>query len=259
MPRPPDAALRRREALRAMLSRGEAVATTALARRFGVNGITIRRDLTDLQREGTVVRTHGGAVPAQRITFEFALEERRRRRLDEKRRIGAAAARRVREGQTLFLDTGTTTFELARALVAAAPPCRVATSSLVIASILWGRPGIELHLLGGRVRDGSPDLVGSGTELMLDRLAADLAFVGSEGLDPARGNFAEHVDAARVTERMAANARRVVVVADQSKLGKTGPARCLAIAEIDELITDRGADRRIVAALRARGVKVSAV
>jgi DeoR/GlpR family transcriptional regulator of sugar metabolism len=253
MPRPPDAALRRREALRAMLSRGEAVATTALARRFGVNGITIRRDLTDLQREGTVVRTHGGAVPAQRITFEFALEERRRRRLDEKRRIGAAAARRVREGQTLFLDTGTTTFELARALVAAAPPCRGATS------ILWGRPGIELHLLGGRVRDGSPDLVGSGTELMLDRLAADLAFVGSEGLDPARGNFAEHVDAARVTERMAANARRVVVVADQSKLGKTGPARCLAIAEIDELITDRGADRRIVAALRARGVKVSAV
>ncbi len=257
MPRPPDGAVRRREGLRAMLARGEAVSTAAIARRLGVNAMTVRRDLDALQADGDVIRTHGGGVPARRIVFEFDFEARRRRNLASKRRIGAEAARRVKAGQTLFLDTGTTTLEVARALAAGAPPCRVATSSLVVAGVLWGRPNVELHLLGGRVRQGSPDLVGSGTELLLDRLTADLAFVGSEGLDPARGSYAEDPEAARVTERMAANARRVVVVADASKLGHAGPARCLAIADLHELITDRGADRKVLAALRARGIAVS--
>ena len=126
--------------------------------------------------------------------------------------------------------------------------CTVITSSLVIASELWASTQVDLMLLGGTVRHGSPDLVGAATEFMLDRLTGDVAFLGSEGMETAR-----------IAERMAANARRVVIVADASKVGLAGTARYAAVTDIDELITDRGADRAAVAALRRRGMTVTLV
>jgi DeoR/GlpR family transcriptional regulator of sugar metabolism len=238
--------------------RGE-IETAEAAERLDVSAMTIRRDLQALEEGGAVVRRYGGAVAAQRIIFEFAFDERRRRNLAEKRRIGAAAAEGVLPGETAFLDTGTTTLEVARALAADGPACTVVTSSLVIASTLWAQKQIDLVLVGGRVRRGSPDLVGPGTELMLDRLTAEVAFVGSDGIDPERGSFAGDMETARVAERMAANARRAVVVADSSKLGRPGAVSYMDIEQMQELITDRGADGAAVAALRDRGVNVTLV
>ena len=250
---------RRRRELTRLLTREGQVSTEEMARRFRVSPMTVRRDLRALEDAGVAVRSYGGAVAAQRITFEFAFDERRRRHLSEKRRIGREAAARVQDGQTLFLDTGTTTLEIARALARMGRRCTVVTSSLVVASELWGCAEVELMLLGGRVRRGSPDLAGPGTELMLDKLSADGAFLGSDGIDPARGCFAADVETARVAERMAAAARRVVVVADGSKLGTAAAVRCLTIDEMDELVTDCGADAKVVAALRRRGVQVTLV
>ena len=242
-----------------LLARGRRVSTVELAERFGVSPMTVRRDLGALAEAGVAVRCYGGAVPAQRITFEFAFDERRRRRLAQKGRIGAEAATRVQPEQVVFIDTGTTTLELARALVRRGVACTVVTGSLVIASELWGSERVELTLVGGRVRRGSPDLVGPGTEVMLDRLTADVAFLGSDGIDPARGSFAADVEAARVAEHMVANARHVVVLADSSKLGLPGAARYARLEQIAELITDRDADRALVGQLRKRGVRVTLV
>jgi len=218
--------------------------------------MTIRRDLKAMETTGVLVRCYGGALAAQRISFEFAFDERRRRRLAEKARIGAVAAGRVRPGQTIMLDTGTTTLQVARALARRGVGCRVITSSLVIASELWGRAGIELMLAGGQVRPGSPDLVGPMTEIMLDRFTADVAFLGSDGIDADRGCFAGDAEAARVCQKMAAGARRVVVVADSCKLGSAGAVRFLNIADIHELITDKAADGSFVRGLRRKGVRV---
>jgi DeoR/GlpR family transcriptional regulator of sugar metabolism len=248
---------RRRRELVSMLSRSRSVSTAEMARRFDVSSMTIRRDLKALEGSGVAVRSHGGAFAAQRITFEFAFDERRRQHPAEKQRIGAAAAEKVGRGQTLFLDTGTTTLEIAGALARLDVPCTVVTSSLVIASKLWGREQIALMLLGGRVRRGSPDLVGPPAEEMLEKLTADIAFLGSDGIDPSRGSFAADVETARIAERMAANARRAIVVADSSKLGHAAAVRYLRIEDMGELITDRGADRSLVAALRRRGLKVT--
>ena len=118
---------------------------------------------------------------------------------------------------------------------------------------------MELLLVGGRVRKGSPDLVGAATEVMLDRLTADIAFIGSEGIDPRRGRFAGDVETARVAERMASYARRVAVVADHSKLGVAGAVRYMPVERMDELITDDRADPAIIKALRRRGVHVTLV
>ncbi len=257
MARSPAQAERRRRKLADALARRGEVSTTEMAERLGVSAMTVRRDLEALEEAGVAVRSYGGAVAAQRITFQFAFDERRRRHLAKKRRIGQEAARRVEAGQTVFLDTGTTTLEVARALAAAGASCTVATSSLGIASTLWGAEGLDLVLLGGRVRRGSPDLAGPGTEVMLERLTADVAFLGSDGVDPGRGSFAGDLEAARVAEGMAASARRVIVVADGSKLGLAGAARCVRIEDVDELITDRGAAAAVVRALRARGVAVT--
>ena len=250
---------RRRQELAGLLSRSDGVSTAAMARRFAVSEMTIRRDLKALEEAGVALRRYGGAAPAQRITFEFAFDGRRRTRLAEKRRIGAEAASRVEQGQTVFLDTGTTTLQVARALVRRGVRCTVVTSSLVIASTLWADDCIELVLVGGRVRRGSPDLVGPGTEVMLDRLTADVAFVGSDGIDPRRGSFAGDLETARVAERMAANARRPVIVADSSKLGRAGAVRYMRAAGMRELITDRAAPAGVVQQLRRQGVEVRLV
>lgn len=253
----PDQAKRRRERLLGRLRRGQTISTERMARTFGVSAMTIRRDLKALSDSGAAVRCYGGALAAQRITFEFAFDEARRRNLPQKRRIGAEAAGRIQPQQTVFLDTGTTTLEIARALARRALPCSVVTSSLVVASELWGREPIELLLLGGRVRRGSPDLVGPATEAVLERLTADIAFLGSEGIDVRRGFFAEDMETARISERMVANSTSTIVVADSSKLGRTGPARFATIEQIDELITDKRAAPAMAKGIAKKGTRVT--
>ncbi len=257
MPRTPQQAQRRQRQLQAWLAERQSVSVAEAARRLGVSAMTVRRDLRALEQSGQVLRCYGGAVAAQRVTLEFAFDQRHRCRLTQKRRIGQAAAARVEPGQTVFLDTGTTTAEIARALAGRPVACRVVTSSLVVASALWGIEPVELILLGGRVRRGSPDLAGPGTELLLERLGGEVAFLGSDGVDVERGCFAGDAEAARVAERMAAAARRVVVVADATKLAAPSAVRYLEIEQMDELITDTDADAAVVRALRRRGVTVT--
>lgn len=259
MPRSSAQAKQRQQAIAEILQSEGNVSNTELAERFGVNPMTIRRDLQQLESSGMLVRCYGGAMMAQRITLEFAFDERHQHQLEEKARIGQAAAGMVSEGDTVFLDTGTTTLEIARALVKRNIACQVMTNSLVIASELWGRGQIGLFLMGGQVRSGSPDLAGAMTEWMLEKVSADIAFLGSDGVDPSRGSFAADMETARIAERMVANAERVIVVADHAKLGRAGKARYAELPSINELITDKQADEKIVHVIRQAGVKVTLV
>ena len=215
-----------------VLAQGKEISVASEARRLGVHPMTIRRDLAALANAGVLVRCYGGGIPAQRITFEFEFDERRRRRLAEKKRLGSAAAERVQPGQTVMLDTGTTTLQVAKAIAASGRSCTCITSSLVIASQLWAREEIELMLLGGRVRRGSPDLVGPAVKTLLAKLTADIAFLGSDGVDPTRGCFAGDIETAYVAEQMAASARQVIVVADSSKLGLAGNVRSVSYTHL---------------------------
>ncbi len=251
-----EAELRRRVLTR-LLRSSERIRTSEAAERLGVTAMTIRRDLAALASAGVAIRSYGGAVPAGRITFEYAFSQRHLSHLPEKRRIAAAAVGRVRPGDTVFVDTGTTTLALARALARTRRRCTVVTSSLAVAAELWSREPVALVLLGGRVRDGSPDLAGAETEAALRQMRADVAFVGSDGVDPQRGSFADDAEVAGVAALMVRRARRVIVVADADKLGRTAAARFARIQDVDELITDRRASGSLVAAMRRRGVKVT--
>ncbi len=253
------AARQRQAQLAERLARGQTITVTEAAREFRVAAMTIRRDLAALAESGKAMRCHGGAVDSRRVRFEFEFSERQRTNSDAKRRIGRAAAGRVTAGQTVILDTGTTAHEVARALVRAHIPCTVITNSLVQAAALWGNSHVQVMLTGGKVRGHSPDLIGPAAERVLEMLTADIAFLGSDGIDPQRGCFATDIEASAVVRRMAASARKVVVVADSSKLGHAGGAHFLPVEAMHELITDRKAAPAAVHAVREKGVRVTLV
>jgi len=227
---------RRHREIPAMAARDGEVSVDALARRFGVSVMTIRRDLTHLAREGKVTRTHGGALPARAGVVELAYEEKARDHAEEKRAIARAVADMVRPGMAVSLDTGTTTLEVARA-IAHAGDLTVLTSSLTIASVLRNREGIELVLLGGTVRKNSPDLTGELTEDNVKRFRVHLAVLGADAVKP-DGVFTTDARIARVSRAMIVNADRVVLAADSSKFAETAFVKCADLGDLDCVVTD---------------------
>ncbi|HAU38971.1 MAG TPA: DeoR/GlpR transcriptional regulator, partial [Phycisphaerales bacterium] len=149
----------RREEIQRILQSRQQVSISQLARRFGVSEMTIRRDLDQLESQGRVRRTHGGALPAERMVFEFDFVARRQANRPAKQAIAAEAVKHVRPGHRLILDTGTTTLELAR-LLKPIEDLTVITPSLAVASELQYCDNVQTVLLGGVVRRGSPDLTG---------------------------------------------------------------------------------------------------
>jgi DeoR/GlpR family transcriptional regulator of sugar metabolism len=226
-----------------------------LAEQFDVSGMTIRRDLQILANQGKVIRTHGGAAMAERISFEFEFLNRVHDNRPAKEAIAAAAAAQVKDGETVMLDSGTTTLELARRLRERLG-LTIITSSLPIAAQLQYDQQIEVLLLGGRLRASSPDLAGAITEANLDTLRADVAFLGADAIDRQGAVYQQSPEVARMLTKMAASAGRVYVIADGSKLGKTALWRFGRLTDWAALITDASADRSLLTSLTKAGVRV---
>jgi DeoR family transcriptional regulator, fructose operon transcriptional repressor len=234
--------------------RGEC-SVAQLVRRLGTSGMTVRRDLQALAERGRIIRTHGGAAMAERVSFEFEFLGRVREHQAAKQQIAAAAAAEVKDGQSVLLDSGTTTLELAKRL-RAKRQLTVITTSLPIAAQLQYDRHIEVLLLGGYVRPSAPDLAGALTETNLESLRADMAFIGAGGVDRHGAVYQDSPEIARMLTKMAAAAARVFVVADHSKLGRTALCRFGRLRDWAGLITDAAADRCELAALRKAGARV---
>jgi DeoR family transcriptional regulator, fructose operon transcriptional repressor len=237
-----------------LAARGEC-SVEELAEVLGVSGMTVRRDLQTLAEAGKVIRTHGGAAMAERISFEFDFLKRVKQHAVAKAAIGAAAAALVEDGQSVLLDSGTTTLALARCLHGK-QNLTVITTSLPMASLLQYDQQIAVLLLGGYVRAGSPDLAGALTEANLETLHADVAFIGADGVDARGAVYNQSPEVARMLTKMAAAASRVYVVADHSKLGKTALWRFGHLKDWTGLVTDAEADRALIARLKRSGIHV---
>jgi DeoR family transcriptional regulator of aga operon len=184
---------------------------------LGVSGATVRRDLQALSSGKLLVRTHGGAVVRLVDTRDGASH------LSEKRRIGSAAAGLVGDGAVVGFTGGTTTLEVARAL-AHRGDITFVTNAINIASELVGRPGLRLVVIGGIVRS-SFELVGPAAEAMLANYHLDIAFIGVDGLTPQEGCTTHDEMEAQTDLAFLRRARRNIVVADSSKIGKVTFAR----------------------------------
>ncbi len=209
-----------------------------LAREFGVSEMTIRRDLAALEGKSHIQRTHGGAMLTERMMLEFDYRNRRGKNQRIKCAIAAAARKRVRPGQRLILDTGTTTLELA-ALLKDGENLTVITPSLAVASELQHAAGVEVILLGGIIRRGSPDLTGPVTEHCLELFAADIAFQGADAIGVDGSIYNSDLRLARVDQLMRRVANECCVLADHTKIGRTALGRSGSLADVDTFITDK--------------------
>lgn len=239
------------------LSTDGTVGVTELVASLGVSAATVRRDLELLEQQKLLARTHGGAV-AQGVLYELPLRYKSARHQDEKRRIASAAARLVDDGAAIGLTGGTTTTEVARAVIDR-ERLTVVTNALNIASELAIRPNLKLVVTGGYARTESYELVGPLAEQSLAGLNLDVVFLGTDGISAEAGLTTHHEVEAHTDLALIDRARRVVVVADSSKIGRVAFAQICDVDRVHELITDADADPRLVAGLRDAGVEVLTV
>lgn len=217
--------------------------------------MTIRRDLETLEQAGALNRVHGGAVPSQSQSYEPPFAARATYHAEAKQRIGRAAAAMLHEGETAILDAGTTTLELARALQGRRN-LRILALSLHIADLLVDEPGLTVMVAGGVARAGERSLIGSLAEKAFEDLSFDTAFLTVGGIDIQHGLTEYNLDDAPVKRAAFASARRRIVVADSTKLGKAAFARIAPIEQLDVLVTDSGASPELLQALEDSGVEV---
>lgn len=251
---------RRRHITETLAASGR-VTVADLASGLDVSTETIRRDLSVLETEGHLERTHGGAVPAvPGGRVERTLAARRGENVAAKSAIGRAALRLLpTAGGSILLDAGSTTASLAEALGEArpdGPELALFTNSVPLADSLHrsGAPG--LHVLGGAVRGLTGACVGAPVLRALDAIRVDVAFLGTNGLNAERGLTTQDPDEAAVKAAMCRAARRVAVLADSSKFGHEFLVSFAGLDQLDVLVTDVPPTGQLAAALRDRGIEV---
>ena len=245
---------RRKKILRELSFRG-AITVTSLRQTLGYSETTLRRDLQRMAEAGLLRRAHGGAViDVVDDPIESSPTAKAVLHADEKQAIGAAAARLVTPGDTLALNGGTTTAQVARAL-RGLTPLRLVTNSIGVASDLAGQPGIEVTLTGGTVR-GSLELSGPLAEQSLRELYVRTAFIGVDGLTVRHGLTTYDQVEAQTNRAIIAHAERVVVVADHTKIGRVTMALIAPYQAVHTLVTDEAASADDLDALRERGIEV---
>ncbi|MFJ3516391.1 MULTISPECIES: DeoR/GlpR family DNA-binding transcription regulator [unclassified Streptomyces] len=248
---------RRQEILRLAREAGS-VDVLSLADRFRVTAETVRRDLTALDRSGLLRRTHGGAIPAGRLDFEPDLTQREGTAADEKRRIAAAALGELPDGGSIVLDAGSTIARLAAAIPVDVA-LTVVTHALPVAARLADHTGIDLHLVGGRVRHRTRAAVDAWALRAYAEIRADVLFLATNGFTAEGGLTTPDLAEAAVKRAAVAAARRVVLLADSAKAGQEHFARFGSFAEVDLLITDTGLTPAHKASIEAAGTEVALV
>jgi DeoR family transcriptional regulator of aga operon len=252
--------LRGDQIMKVLLRAGE-ITVQELADEVGTSAPSIRRDLGRLEKRGLILRTHGGAALVEPLLYEpfrhdTSFQSRELRAADAKRRIGLAAAELVGEKDIIGLTAGTTTTQVGRSL-RHRKGITVITNALNIGMELCNQPSIKTMLTGGTLAwawtfalAGKPAV-----DFLLD-FYMDKAFIAVTGFDLRRGITTLESDEAAVSAAMLRNARKVIVVADSSKIGHVSPALICPIAEVNVLVTDAGISPEIQQELQARGIEI---
>jgi len=245
---------RQREILKVVETSGKAE-VEALAKKFHVAEMTIRRDLTELEKRGLLERVHGGAlIQNDRRGNESPVYDRLLERLEIKRRIGLAAAELVRDGETIFLGSGSTTMAVAEAL-GNLRNLTVITNALNVADALFHFP-VKVIVLGGSLRRSELSLIGDLTEKEIQGIQVDKIILGIRGIDPVKGLTSDSMEEI-LTDQAILNIRKPkIVVADYTKIGRVAAIRTAPITAITKLVTNTGGPKDVLQAIRQMGVDI---
>lgn len=229
-----------------------------LSKEFNVHDATIRRDLAELEQDGLLKRTHGGAIAEQWTNDEPSFNERSTVNLDQKARIGKMAASLVNEGDHIIIDSGTTTLHIAKNL-AGRSNITVVTNDMNVAAELRDSPKIKVILTGGELYPHSYMLNGMFTDHVLRSLHAVKAFIGTPAFHPQHGLMHPEAQLVPAKQEMIRAASEIIVVTDASKIGKVSLHSVAPIRSIHTVITGKEAAEADVKALQDHGITVYTV
>jgi len=237
-----------------------AVSVDNLSGELGVTVVTIRRDLDNLERQGLLSRTHGGAVSMEPLFYEPFKKDRSfqaqvERQANEKRRIGRAAAEIIASGETIAITPGTTTAEIIRGI----PLDRkitVVTNTANIVMELSKRKDISVFVTGGNLRGDWFSLVGPTAIRSLERMLINTVFIGADGIDAKWGLSCFNSDEAELNGTMVRQARRHIAVVDHTKFGVVANWQICEAKVLQMLITDTGATNKMIAPFQKLGIEV---
>ncbi len=247
-------AIERHRLLLDLLQKSGSVRTADAAKALGVTEETVRRDFEKLEAEGTLLRSHGGAVRLEPSRQEVSEEERTHQNIEAKQMIGREALGHIRAGQTILFDASTTARQLAEMLPD--QPLTTITNGIRTALILTQKPSIDVIMLGGNIHNNSLSCAGDAAEQALDLIHIDTAFLSCRGFDVKRGPSEASEGQARLKRRIFERADKVFILADASKLGVSSSYFFARPSEITVLITDQKPDAPTHASLQAAGVEI---
>ncbi len=229
--------LERRNAILEMLKAKQAATVDELCAALYSSGATIRRDLQELESSGLIRRTHGGAVYIESITRDFPLTLRENENLSAKEQMAQKALAHIKDGQTLFMDSSSTVYHLARRL-SGFHNLRVITNGLKTASALAEIGGVEVYGTGGLLRENAMSFVGNQAMDFVRQFNADLAFISCRGIDAEVGITDSDENEANLKRIYIQNAANVILLCDSSKLGKRYFCKVSPLDAVRKIITN---------------------
>ena len=245
----------RQQQILQLLERQQRLSVAEICATFDVSEATARRDLETLASQGRLQRVHGGAIVLTQAPPESPILQRQNEQADEKVRIGQAAAALVQPGETVFLGSGTTVLEAARAL-RGRRDLTVLTNSLLVVNALAGAEGITLICLGGMLRESEFSFIGHITEQALAEVRADKALIGTRAISLEHGLTNEYLPET-MTDRLILKAgQAIIVLADHSKFGRAATVLLAPLEAIHTIVTDRQTPRDFLEAVQRRGLHV---
>lgn len=246
----------RREKIIDLLERDGQVRVAQLAELLNTTTVTIRSDLDAMEQDGLVERVSGGAVPTTMSLYNREFMRRKRMNTDGKRAIAIAAAEEVQDGDTLFINGGSTTYFAALHLKKTRKNLIVVTNSISVATELGTAPTYTVILVGGQINSYFSFTCGTEALNQLSQYQVSKAILSIDGIDE-RGIMTIHPEESAIAEIMIQHARRRIILADGSKVGKEGFCTICDLSKIDALITDKTADRDHLEAIREQGVEIN--
>lgn len=226
-----------------------------LATHLDVSRVTIRNDLEKLHKQGIIEKVHGGAIVTEHFMPEFNFREKIVQNFDAKMKIAKVCSEMIKDGDSLILDAGTTTFQIAR-MLKQKTGLHIITNSLPIITEMMSNPDVKITILGGELRPVALSMVDSFAYEKLEKIRVAKAFLGAMGVDIKAGFTSSNLLEAQTKQRMMNCARETFIVASFYKMGKIAPFHFAGFKDVTALITDDESPARTIRELRKKGLKV---
>ena len=247
--------LQRRVIILEELEKKGQVDVNSLSKALKVSEVTIRNDLRRLEQKNALIRARGGAIKIDRVGIDFTISDKNKQNFAQKKRIGKAAAGLIEPGDTIILDSGTTTMEIAKNL-GTTGELTVITNAMNIANQLAEHPEVNVISPGGSLRKNSLSLIGPTAEESFKNYFCDKLFLAVDGFSVTHGLSTPNVEEAHLNRVMISISKQVIVVADSTKFHKRSFAFIADTDDIDVLVTDEGIPEEDQKKLETAGIKV---